>query len=71
MMASNDRNVTTDYPIAKPMKYLTTRSHCPLPHKGDPACSAPEQASYCWVFGCSCVVFLSDGPEYVCQENCI
>lgn len=60
---------TKDYSIAEPMKYLTTRSHCPLPHRGVPAYSAPEQASYCWVFGCSCVVFLSDGPSMSARET--
>lgn len=40
----------------------------PFP-RGVPAYSAPEQASYCWVFGCSCVVFLSDGPSMSARET--
>lgn len=33
MIASIHGNITKDYPIAKPLKYLTTRSHRPLPQK--------------------------------------
>lgn len=69
MMTSIQRNITKDYPIAKPLKYLTTRSHHPLPQKGEQAFSAPEQASYCWVFGCSCMVFLSDGLSMSARET--
>lgn len=68
-ISSIQRNITKDYPIAKPLKYLTTRSHRPLPQKGDPTFSAPEQASYCWVFGCSCMVFLSDGLSMSARET--
>lgn len=55
------KNITKDYPIAKPLKYVTTRSHHPLTQKGEPTFSVLEQASYCLVFGCSCMVFLPDG----------
>lgn len=72
-IASFQRDITKDYPIAKPLKYLTTRSHRPLPQKkkkrGDPSSSPLEQASYCWVFGCSCMGFLSDGMSMSARET--
>lgn len=63
------RNITKDYPIAKPLKYLTTRSHHPLTQKGDPTFPVLEQASHCLVFGCSCMVFLPDGLSVSARET--
>lgn len=34
-----------------------------------PSLSQAEQASHCSVFGCSCVVFLPDGPSMSAREN--
>lgn len=48
-----------DHPLTSP----------PSPKKGDPTFSAPEQESYCWVFGCSCMVFLSDGLSMSARET--
>lgn len=37
--------------------------------RGDPSSSPLEQASYCWVFGCSCMGFLSDGMSMSARET--
>lgn len=47
-----------------PPAYIT-----PIPKKGDPTFSVPEQASYCLGFGCSCVVFLPDGLSTSARET--
>lgn len=47
-----------------PPAYIT-----PIPKKGEPTFSVPEQASYCLGFGCSCVVFLPDGLSTSARET--
>lgn len=66
---SIERNITKDYFPSKTPEIFDHPLTSPPSSKRGPTFSAPEQASYCWVFGCSCMVFLSDGLSMSARET--
>lgn len=54
--------------------HTLTSLHVPEEEKkrrggSQPSLSQAEQPSHCSVFGCSCMVFLPDGPSMSAREN--
>lgn len=59
-------------PLQNPWNIWPPVHIAPFPKRkkrGDPSSSPLEQASYCWVFGCSCMGFLSDGMSMSARET--